>query len=190
MGSLRPEGNGWNGARRIRSSASSASAPVICPAEAAGRDYAPVTEWGRAVHEARAAQRMFVVLREELRARAEAARGSMVMKAVAGVEDRYEGSAHGHGGVEGFPRLAEQADVERLGEAPFLREFRERVAHPAPGDLPNAGTVVENPVHGGRAHAREPRYLPHRGTFPDRSLRLLRHGPNPTKRQRHLRVTS
>jgi hypothetical protein len=45
-------------------------------AEAAGRDYAPVTERGRAVHEAREARRAFAVLREELRERVEAARGA------------------------------------------------------------------------------------------------------------------
>lgn len=43
-------------------------------AAAAGRDYAPVTERGRAVHEAREARRVFAALREELRERAEAAR--------------------------------------------------------------------------------------------------------------------
>ncbi len=43
-------------------------------AEAQGRDYAPVTERGRAVHEAREARRMFAAVREELRERVEAAR--------------------------------------------------------------------------------------------------------------------
>jgi hypothetical protein len=43
-------------------------------AEAAGRDYAPVTERGRAVQEAREARRAFAVLREELPERVEAAR--------------------------------------------------------------------------------------------------------------------
>lgn len=43
-------------------------------AEAEGRDYAPVTERGRAVHEAREARRAFAALREELRERVEAAR--------------------------------------------------------------------------------------------------------------------
>lgn len=43
-------------------------------AAAAGRDYAPVTERGRAVQEAREARRVFDVLREELRERVEAAR--------------------------------------------------------------------------------------------------------------------
>ena len=43
-------------------------------AEATRREYAPVTERGRAVHEAREARRVFAVLREELRERVEAAR--------------------------------------------------------------------------------------------------------------------
>lgn len=43
-------------------------------AEAEGRDYVPVTDRGRAVHEAREARRVFAVLREELRERVEAAR--------------------------------------------------------------------------------------------------------------------
>ena len=43
-------------------------------AATAGWDYAPVTERGRAVHEAREARRVFAVLREELRERVEAAR--------------------------------------------------------------------------------------------------------------------
>lgn len=43
-------------------------------AAAAGRDYAPVTERGRAVFESREARRVFAVFREELRERAEAAR--------------------------------------------------------------------------------------------------------------------
>jgi hypothetical protein len=43
-------------------------------AEAGGRAYAPVTERGRAVHEAREARRVFSVLREELRERVAAAR--------------------------------------------------------------------------------------------------------------------
>lgn len=43
-------------------------------AKLAGRDYAPVTERGRAVQEAREARRAFAVLREELRERVEAAR--------------------------------------------------------------------------------------------------------------------
>lgn len=43
-------------------------------AEAVGRAYAPVTERGRAVHEAREARRAFAALREELKERVEAAR--------------------------------------------------------------------------------------------------------------------
>lgn len=43
-------------------------------AEARGQDYAPVTERGQAVHEAREARRMFALFREELRERVEAAR--------------------------------------------------------------------------------------------------------------------
>ena len=45
-------------------------------AEAEGREYAPVTERGRAVNEAREARRVFAVLREELRERVEAARAA------------------------------------------------------------------------------------------------------------------
>jgi hypothetical protein len=75
-------------------------------AEAAGRDYAPVTERGHAVHEAREARRAFSVLREELRERVEAAR-----------------DAYGLARDEGTDRIgaglaAMRAALERQREAP------------------------------------------------------------------------
>ncbi len=79
-------------------------------AEAAGRDYAPVTERGRAVQEAREARRVFAVLREELRERVEAAR-----------------DAYGAARDEGQDRVsaglaAMRAALEKQSEAPEAGE--------------------------------------------------------------------
>lgn len=79
-------------------------------AEATGRDYAPVTERGRAVHEAREARRVFAVLREELRERVEAAR------------DAY-GAARGEGQDRVSAGLAAmRAALEKQREAPETGE--------------------------------------------------------------------
>ena len=75
-------------------------------AEVTGRAYAPVTERGRSVHEAREARRMFAVLREELRERVEAAR------------DAY-GQARGEGQDRVSAGLAAmRAALEKQREAP------------------------------------------------------------------------
>ena len=80
-------------------------------AEAAGRDYALVTERGRAVQEAREARRVFVMLREELRERVEAARDAYGAA-------RSEGQDRVSAGLAAMrAALEKQRDVSEAGES-------------------------------------------------------------------------
>jgi hypothetical protein len=107
-------------------------------ADAAGRDYAPVTERGRAVHETREARRGFAALREELRERVEVARAAY-------------GLAHGEGQdrVSAGP-AAMRAALEKQREAPEAGEgIHDRLRRMLARDAERGGARPDGPEQEG-----------------------------------------